>query len=344
MRAVLLDDFGRLDVRETDRPTVASNDDVLVRVAAAGVCRTDLETIEGGLVAAYGTPDFPYVAGHETAGWVEEVGPDVQGVSVGDPVLLHPLVTCGRCEGCRAGRDMYCTDSRFPGVDAKNWGGFAEYVRTGERAVVPLPKDADLVSLSPYTDAGITAYHAIKRLLPYLLPGTQTVVLGVGGVGHFGLQLLKRMTSTTVIAVEVSESRTALARELGADHAFQGTASDNVENVRDITNGGADVVIDFVGSVDSPAASLDMLRKGGVFSAVGAGGVMSIETLDLAIRELTIIGNLVGTYTELVELVNLHASGLRSEHVIYPLEDAAKAIEDLRQGRLNGRAVLIPES
>jgi D-arabinose 1-dehydrogenase-like Zn-dependent alcohol dehydrogenase len=344
VRAVLLEEFGRINVEEADRPAVVRSDDVIVRVAAAGVCRTDLETIEGGLQAAYGAPVFPYVAGHETAGWVEEVGSEVEGLAAGDAVLLHPLVSCGRCEGCRAGRDMYCTDSRFPGVDAKNWGGFAEYVRTGERAVIKVPSEADLVSLSPYTDAGITAYHAIKRLLPYLLPGTTTVVLGVGGVGHFGLQLLKQMTSTTVIAVEAAESRARMAETLGADHTFQGGGTEHVGSVRDITNGGADVVIDFVGSEDSPAASLAMLRKGGVFSAVGAGGVMSIETLDLAMRELTIIGNLVGTYTELEELVKLHASGLRSEHVVFPLEDAAKALEDLKHGRLDGRAVLIPST
>lgn len=344
MLAAVMEGFGRLGIQEVARPTIQGGHDVIVRVAAAGVCRTDLETIDGSLKDAYGTPDFPYVAGHETAGWVEDVGSEVQGIEPGDAVLLHPLISCGRCDACRAGRDMYCSDSRFPGVDARNWGGFAEYVRTGDRAVVKVPADADLVALSPYSDAGITAYHAIKRLLPYLLPGTTVVVLGVGGVGHFGVQLLKQMTASTIIAVEPAPSRAELARVLGADHTFEGTAGEHIGSVRDLTSGGADVVINFGGSPEAPAAALQMLAKGGVYSAVGAGGELSISSLDLAVRELTVIGNLVGTYTELVELVQLHASGLRSEHVVYPLEDAAKALEDLRHGRLDGRAVLIPRT
>jgi len=218
MLGAAISEFGRIKVVEVDEPQVRASTDVVVKVAAAGVCRTDLETIDGGLVPVYGSPLFPYIPGHETAGWVEAVGADVQSVAPGDPVLLHPFVTCGQCDGCRSGRDMYCSRSRFPGVDARTWGGFAEYVVTGERAVIPLQAGADLVELAAYADAGITAYHAIKRLMPHLQPDATVVAIGVGGVGHFGVQLLRRMTSCTVIAVDSDPARAGRAPGPGPAH------------------------------------------------------------------------------------------------------------------------------
>lgn len=342
MRAAVLDGFGQLSLREVAEPAVVAPTDVIVKVAAAGVCRTDLETIEGGLAAVFGPPEFPYVVGHETAGWIHQIGPDVQGVQVGDPVLLHPLITCGRCEGCRAGLDTYCANSSFPGVDAKTWGGFAEYMRTSSRAVVPVPKDSDLVALAPYSDAGITAYHAVKRVLPMLGPGSTVVVLGVGGVGHFALQLFRSMTVATVVAVDSSAERVAMARELGAHQALTGEAGDCVADALAMSGGGVDVVMDCAGGQTTSAAALAMLRKGGTLSVVGAGGELTAATLDLTVRELTVIANLIGSYCELGELVQLSTQGLRSVHRPYPLEDAAEAVEDLRAGRLDGRAVLIP--
>lgn len=343
MLAAVMEGFGQARMQEVAEPTVEQGNEVIVRLAGAGVCRTDLETLDGGLKDTNGTPQMPYVLGHENAGWVEEIGSDVDGLRRGDPVLVHPLITCGKCPGCRSGRDMYCRNSYFPGVDGTTWGGFAELMRTVDRSLIRVPPDTDLVELAPYTDAGVTAYHAVKRALPYLIPGSTAVVIGVGGVGHFGLQLLKALSEVTVVAVEITENRMNLAYELGADLTFDGTSDQYIEDVIDLTAGlGADVVIDFVGDSTTPAASLRMLRKGGVYSVVGVGGDFSLSTLEVAVREINVMGNLVGSYQELCELVSLQKSGLRSEHTVYPLEEAPQALDDLRAGRAEGRAVLTP--
>jgi D-arabinose 1-dehydrogenase-like Zn-dependent alcohol dehydrogenase len=237
---------------------------------------------------------------------------------------------------------MYCTDSRFPGVDAKTWGGFAEYVVTGERAVIPLQAGADLLELAAYADAGITAYHAIKRLVPQLRPNGTIVSIGVGGVGHFGVQLLRRMTSCTVIGLDTDPARADLAEELGAHHAFSGSLESMVSAVANATDGGADAVIDFAGIGPGDVSLLDFVHKGGAISLVGANGALSIDTVRALVQEVTIIANLVGTYTELKELVGFQNTGLRSLHARYALSDVEAAVNDLRHGRVIGRAVLVP--
>jgi len=343
MRAAVIESRGVLAVRDVPRPTVSSPGDVVVKVVASGVCRTDLETIEGDLAAVYGVPDYPYVPGHETTGVVEAVGTAVTSVEIGDPVILHPLTTCGLCSGCRSGRDMYCTHSTFAGVDAVTWGGWAEYVKVGERALVPVPEGSDLIELAPYTDAGLTAYHAIERVRHLLTADATVVVMGVGGVGHFGLQLARRAGSATIIALEPSPERARFAAELGADHVVSVTGDAAAEEVSRLSGGrGADVVIDFVGNAESPDLGVAMLAKGGTLSIVGALGDLSLNTLAAVVREISIVFNIVGNHHELATLAGLAGSGMRSPYVAYGLEDAVRAVDDLRHGRLSGRAVLIP--
>ncbi|MGV0680603.1 NAD(P)-dependent alcohol dehydrogenase [Mycolicibacterium fortuitum] len=342
MIAAVIPEFGRMEVREVDDPRLQSSTDVIVKVAAAGVCRTDLETMSGGLVAAYGKPVFPYVAGHETTGWVEAVGSEVSTVAVGDPVLLHPLITCGRCDGCRAGRDMYCSNSRFPGVDARTWGGFAEFVRTSERAVVRLAAHADLVEMAGYSDAGLTAYHAVKRLLPHVDPTGVVAVIGVGGVGHFAVQLLRAMTSCTVIALDTDSARARLGEELGADTSFHGCANTILESVLELTNGGVDAVMDCASGGSESVTPLHFVRKGGMVSLVGGSPSLTVDALSAVVKEITIQTNLVGDYTELQELIRLQRTGLRSLHTTFKLADTDAALEALMTGSVVGRAVLVP--
>jgi D-arabinose 1-dehydrogenase-like Zn-dependent alcohol dehydrogenase len=341
MRAAVMEDYGRIAMGELAEPTIQRHDDILVKVAACGVCGTDLETFDGDLAVVYGKPPNPYVLGHETTGIIEAVGTEVDGFKVGDAVVLHPFVSCGHCEGCRAGMDNHCTNRRGPGVDAVNWGGFAEYVVTGQRAAVKVPAGSDLVALSPYSDAGITAYHAIKRITPNLAPGSSVVVFGIGGVGSFAIQVLRYMAKTTIIAVEVAESRAELARTLGADIVLQGTPSEHIKTVVDATGGGANVVLDFTGATESQTAGIAMLKTGGIMSLVGTGGELRVPIIDLLMREITVQGNLVGTHGELQEVVALYEAGLRPPHIEYALDDALEAMDDLRHGRLDGRAVLV---
>ena len=325
-------------------PTIEGPMDVIVRVAGAGVCRTDLHILEGIWREALGNPKLPYTIGHENAGWIEEVGAGVIGLSKGDPVILHPQPSCGLCRECRAGNDMHCTGGAFfPGLDGHD-GGYAEYVRTSIRAVVKLAPGTEPAPLAPFADAGITAYHAVKKIAPETYPGSTVVVLGIGGLGHFGVQLLKAMSTAKVVAVDAQRERLEFARSLGADHAIQSGSDGGVRDVLDYTEGrGADIVMDFVGEHGTPERCLQMLRKGGTYSIIGYGGTVAPTTLDMVFRELKVVGNLVGTYNDLAELMELNHQGkVHIASSTFPLADAAEVLHDLDAGKIVGRAVLIP--
>jgi D-arabinose 1-dehydrogenase-like Zn-dependent alcohol dehydrogenase len=329
---------------DTPEPTISGPMDVIVRTAGAGVCRTDLHLVEG--VFDQVRDKLPFTLGHENAGWIEEVGAGVSTLSKGDPVILHPQPGCGLCLACRAGNDMHCTGgSFFPGFDGTD-GGYAEYLRTTARAVVKLAPGTEPSPLAPFADAGITAYHAVKRVLPRIAPGSTVVVVGVGGLGHFGVQILKALSCAHVIALDTREERLDFARRLGADEAFQSGSDAGVAAVRAATDGaGADIILDFVGEHGTPNAALKMLRRGGAYSQIGYGGTLTIRTVDLLLGEFTILGNIVGSYTDLAELMELNRQGkVTIAARQFPLEDAADVLHDLDQGRIEGRAVLIPPS
>ena len=326
----------RLEVVED--PQLRRPRDIVVRVVAAGLCRTDLHIMEG-LLEAYGVR-LPYIPGHETAGVVEEVGPDVTTVRPGDPVLVDPNDSCGLCGACRRGMDTYCESLRMPGFTAD--GGFADYVLTSERGVVPLPAGLAPVDMAPHADAGLAAYRAVKKAARTLGAGDSVAVLGAGGLGHIAVQLLKELTPADVVAVDLSEAALGLARDLGADHVVPG-GSTAVEVVRDVSGGGVQAVIDFVGDGDAPRQAVEMLRRGGTYFMVGYGGDLTVPVSTIVANELSIVGNLVGTHAELEELVLLAAEGKVRLHARqYPLDEINRAVGDLRAGRLVGRAVLVP--
>ncbi len=175
-----------LDVEEIDEPKIESPLDVIVRVGAAGLCRTDIHVIEGQwqpIQDADGSL-LPYVLGHENSGWVEEVGSAVTNVEVGDTVICHPLMTCGLCRACRAGDDMHCVSGEFPGISRD--GGFADLLKTNARAVVKLDPVLEPKDIAALADAGLTAYHAVRKSVPHLYPGTRAVIMGAGGSGTSG--------------------------------------------------------------------------------------------------------------------------------------------------------------
>src|SRR4030088_325143 len=220
MKAVRLFEFDKpprlVDVAE---PEISGPMDVIVRVAGAGVCRTDLHLVEGVFKDGMGDK-MPFTLGHENAGWIEEVGSAVPNLQKGDPVILHPQPSCGFCRNCRVGNDMHCTgQSFFPGFDGTD-GGYAEYLRTTARAVIKLTPGTDPASLAPFADAGITAYHAVKKLLPIIHPGSTAVVLGVGGLGHFGIQILKALSCARVIALDTPKKRFHIDTRQGGGQGF----------------------------------------------------------------------------------------------------------------------------
>jgi len=340
MKAALLRAYQRpLELVERPEPEPSGPRSVVVRIGGAGVCATDLHAIDG-LMEAAGVK-LPLVLGHENAGWVHAAGDGVTAAAVGDAVLLYPPWSCGLCVACRRGFDMHCERHEFTGLSRD--GGFAEYVLVDERSLLRLPSGVEPAEVAPHADAGITAYHAVKKLTPRLEPGSTAAVIGVGGVGHIALQLVLVLGAARVVAIDTDERRRRLARELGADEVL-GEQGDVADAVRELTGGaGADVVLDFVGTDESHATSLRMLARRGLYSIVGYGGTVSYPSAGLVVGETVIAGNLVGSWIDLWELLKLHGRGdvtLRTE--THPLEAVNEVLDRLREGEITGRAVLIP--
>ena len=284
-----------LVVEKVPDPTINAPDEVIVRVGAAGLCRTDLHIIEGVWRSVMDAEDslLPYIMGHENAGWVESVGSGVKSVKPGDAVICHPLRSCGVCPGCRRGEDMYCENGSFPGLGRD--GGFAEYLLTNERTLIKLEENVAPLDVAPMADAGITAYREAKRASKLLNPGSYCDVQGVGGLGHIAIQCLRELCSTRIIAVDNNTEARELARELGADQAIGGK-QDVVEQVKELTGGGAHVVIDFVAELGAEQLCWQMLRQGGTHFIVGYGGRIEIPTVHMIMNEVTVSGSLVGNY------------------------------------------------
>jgi NAD+-dependent secondary alcohol dehydrogenase Adh1 len=341
MKAVRLHEFHSTPVVEdVPEPKITGPMDVIVKIGGAGVCRTDLHIIDGQWDAAMGTP-LPYILGHENAGWVHSAGTAVTNVSPGDTVILHPTPTCGLCRACRAGDDMHCENSSFPGLSTD--GGMAEYLLTSARACVRLDPATRPQDVAALADAGITAYHAVRKAIPLLYPGTTCVVTGAGGLGHIGIQCLSALTATRIIVVDRNPGALKLAEQLGADDTVVADGS-HVDAVKDMTNGqGAEVVLDFVAEQGAEMGSWNMTRPAGSYFVIGYGGTLHIPTLDIISTERNIIGNIVGTYNDLAELMALAQAGKVTLHTrTYPLTAAADALADLDAGRVRGRAILVP--
>jgi NAD+-dependent secondary alcohol dehydrogenase Adh1 len=342
MKAVRLHKFHSTPViDDVPEPKATGPLDVIVKIGGAGVCRTDLHIIEGQWDAAMGTP-LPYILGHENAGWVHEVGSAVTNVAVGDTVILHPTPTCGLCRACRAGDDMHCENSTFPGLSTD--GGMAEYLLTSARACVKLDPKTRPRDVAALADAGITAYHAVRKAIPLLYPGTTTVVIGAGGLGHIGIQCLSALTATNIVVVDRNPEALKLAAELGAGQTVVADGK-HVDAVKDLTGGkGAHVVLDFVAEQGAEMDGWNMTAPAGSYFVIGYGGTLTIPTLDIISTERNIIGNIVGTYNDLAELMALAEAGKVTLHTkAYPLTAAPDALADLDAGRVRGRAILVPE-
>ena len=341
MKAVRLHEFHQSPtVDDVPDPKISGPLDVIVKIGGAGVCRTDLHIIEGQWDAAMHTP-LPYVLGHENAGWVHEVGSAVTNVQPGNTVILHPTPTCGLCHACRAGDDMHCENASFPGLSRD--GGMAEYLLTSARACIKLNPETRPQDVAALADAGITAYHAVRKAIPLLYPGTTCVVIGAGGLGHIGIQCLATLTATTIIVVDANPDALKLASELGAQHTVVADGSQR-QAVADLTGGlGAHVVLDFVAEQGAEADGWAMTRRAGSYFVIGYGGTVHIPTLDIISTERNIIGNIVGTYNNLAELMALAQAGKVTLHTrVYPLDAAVEAFAELDAGRVRGRAILVP--
>lgn len=347
MRAARLYDYDpdmnvQLVLEDVKPPTINKPDEVIVKVGAAGLCRTDLHIIEGvwkGIMDTEGSL-LPYIMGHENAGWVEDVGSGVTSVKPGDAVICHPHRSCGICLNCRYGEDMHCESGLFPGLGLD--GGFADYFLTNERALIKLNPNVTPLEVAPMADAGITAYRAAKRAAKLLRPGAYCVLVGIGGLGHIALQSLQAISGCRTIAVDREPAAQVLARELGADYVLDG-GPDTIDKIMEITSGGAQVVMDFVGELGTENECWKMVRQGGQMFVIGYGGQIEVPTVHMVIQEINIGGSLVGNFTELVELMELNADGkVKMHYSEYKLADINGAIDDFKNRRFAGRGVLVP--
>jgi alcohol dehydrogenase, propanol-preferring len=318
---------------------------VLVRIAAAGACHSDLHLMhdfEAGLLPY----DLPFTLGHENTGTVEAVGPGVQHLEPGEPVAVYGPWGCGRCWRCHQGSENYCeraADLGGAGGGLGFDGGMAPLMLVPQaRWLVPLG-DLDPVEAAPLTDAGLTPYHAIKRSLPLLTGRSTAVVIGAGGLGHMAVQILKTTSAAQVVAVDLKPEALDLATSVGADHAVpSGDAA--AGTIRDLTGGrSADLALDFVGVDATMSLAAQVTRSLGHATIVGIGGGTLGFSFFAVPYEVSLATTYWGSLPELSEVLDLARRGLIRAHIQqFPLSDAVSAYDRLQSGKLEGRAVIVP--
>ncbi|MCH2210277.1 MAG: zinc-binding dehydrogenase [Fuerstiella sp.] len=342
MKAAILRKFGQsLSIEEVETPQPDA-DEVLIRVRAAGIDGTDLKLIEG-----FGyRPDLPFTTGHESAGIVHEVGQDVTDFSPGDRVITYNFATCGDCFLCRSNREQLCPNmTGIVGVRGIP-GGHAEFLKLPARQVVSFPESISFSDAAVLCDAGITALHAVER--SELKSGETVAIIGVGGVGSYAIQFAK-LAGAQVIAVDVTDTKTERALELGAGAAINSSRQDVVHEIRRMTDGGGvDCVIDVVGKELTIAGGVESLRNGGRIVIVGyTPEDYALSGKRIAQNELQIIGTRCGRKQDLMNTVRLVAEGKTQSIVTdqLPFEQINEALSKLRAGEVLGRLVLqMPES
>lgn len=320
--------------------------DVLVRMAGAGLCRSDLDIIDqiAGAEPYACVLDAGFTLGHENAGYVEAVGSGVTDLKEGDHVVVHHMQVCGFCDYCLHGHEQSCNSfargaiplTRGVGID----GGLARFLVVPRREVFPIGT-LDPVEVAPLTDAGVTSYRAVKSVSDKLFPGTHAVVIGLGGLGAYTLQFLKVLTDANVIGVDVNPGRLARAGEFGADLAVASGPRAR-EEIMEATGGrGADVIIDNVGTDGTLALAAGISRAQGRIVLVGMEGGRLPVGWGLTATTCEFAISLGSKRADLSEVSRLAAKGrLRIEIERFRFEDVETAYQRLRDGTLNGRAVV----
>lgn len=335
MRAAVVRNFGEpLTIEEMPVP-VPQYGEVLVKIAATGVCHTDLHAAEGDWPVK---PTLPFVPGHEGVGVVAAIGAGVRNVKEGDPVgiaWLHDA--CGACEVCVSGWETLCEAQHNSGYSVN--GSFAEYAIGTAAYVGRLPSNPDFVRLAPILCAGVTTYKGIKET--EARPGEWIAISGIGGLGHIAIQYAKAM-GLHVVALDVAEDKLALARNLGADLAVDARAPDASEQVMRATGGGAHGVLVTAVSPSAFSQALGIVRRRGTISLVGLPpGTFPIPIFDVVLKRITLRGSIVGNRNDLAEAIEFAAEGKVRAHVHEAkLADINRIFSDMKAGRIDGRIVL----
>lgn len=346
MRAVKLVGPGRIEIQEVPIPRIG-DDEILVKVAAAGLCHSDLHILHQD----ENWPFFGTTMGHETAGHVAEKGINVTNVEVGDPVLIGAVWSCGECRPCRLGRGNACAVSgsrtmfpATPGIAVD--GGMAEYTKVDAKYAYSLA-GIDPAAAAPLADAGTTPMRAVSDTIDLLEDGGTAVIIGVGGLGHIALQILRARTDAQLVAVDLDPEKLTLASESGADVVVQ-AGPDAAARLLELTDGyGIDVVYDFVGVQSTVELAAAIVAPEGAIRLVGlSDGALAVyaslegERLPWGVSVRRPYG---GTGTDQNDVLGLARNGSLSIHTVtYSLDDAQRAFDDLEAGRVRGRAVLVP--
>jgi alcohol dehydrogenase, propanol-preferring len=317
--------------------------EILVKVAAAGLCHSDWSVMQ--YPAGQLPFQLPLTLGHEGVGTVSAVGDGVSGVDVGDAVAVYGAWGCGRCHACALGKENVCMRSRvsrIPGPGLGRHGALAEYMIVDDaRHLLPLGA-LDPVAAVPMTDAGLTPYHAIKASLPKLIPGSVAVVIGSGGLGHLGIQLLRALCSARVVALDVTAEKLEMASAVGA-HDTMLSDEGAARRIRDLTGGlGAQAVFDFVGAPATVKTAARCVAPDGDVVIVGLGGGAVPVGFGMVPFDATFRSPYWGSRAELIEVLDLARAGAIEAHVDrLTIEDAPEAYQRLHAGQINGRAVVV---
>jgi alcohol dehydrogenase, propanol-preferring len=341
VRAYRLTAPGSAELAEVAEPRPAP-DEVVLRVLGAGVCRTDLELRRNG-----GVPALPVTLGHEIAGEVVDMGSEVRDRSRGDRVAVYEMLGCGHCPTCARGEDNVCREAVPGAVGITRDGGMADYVAVPARNLVDLGT-LDPLAAAPLTDAGMTAFHAVRRGRALSERLESAAVVGIGGLGHLAVQFLVATSRARVIAVDVDPARLDFAAELGA--AAGVLAGEHAADELQAANDGrkVDVVFDFVGSQASLDLAAQITGRGGAIAVTGGGGGRLSLAAEIGAgrapdREVAIVHTFGGTREDLVGALALAEAGqVRTSFERFALGDVVRAFDELEAGRILGRAVLEP--
>jgi propanol-preferring alcohol dehydrogenase len=343
MRAVRFVGVGKpATITEVPKPSPDPGQ-ILLKIGGAGVCHSDLHVMEDDLGF---TP--PFTLGHENAGWIAELGEGVTGFREGDPVAVYGPWGCGRCHACQLSMENYCENwaemGSFGGGLGSD-GGMAEYMLVpAARLLVPIG-DLDPARAAPLSDAALTPYHAIKRALPRLHPGSTVVVLGVGGLGHMAIQLLRVLAPVRIVAADVDDRKLEQARALGADEVVNNRdAKAATEQIRGLTGPrGASLVLDCVGVQPTIDLGATLLGRNSTWTIVGLGGGHHDFHHGSTPYGCAVSIPYWGSRVELMEVIAMARDGrIHAETTEFPLDEAVAVYERLKGGGISGRAVLVP--
>ena len=323
---------------------------VLIKVQSSGVCHSDIHLWEGGYEGVGGqfikTTDrgvkYPITPGHEVAGFVENVGEDVEGFSKDEKVLVFPWIGEGLCPACRVGEENLCDKPRSLGV--YNEGGYAEYLLVPSYKYLVKLGDLDTDTSAPLSCSALTAYGAVKNAK--LTPNDNVVIVGAGGLGLMAMQLAKATTGSKIIAMDIADGKLQIAKQNGADFIINSKKEDPVKAVKELTgNLGADAVLDFVNASKTVETDMQILRRRAKVVLVGLfGGALQLNLVTMPTRAYQIIGSYTGSMNDLVELVSLARRDVIKPVISnrFKLDQATEALQMLKEGKVVGRGIIHP--